>query len=145
MSGRGKGRGRGGVAQANDSLPGQPERLDHIPCPSPRHTCVHTSFHTFIQGVDLDGISAQLDGYSGDDITNICRDAAMNGMRRIMAGKTPAELKRLREMGQVRGVEGAGQASQRGSHQGEPKHVCCSGSARMPFAELKCAREVGQV
>jgi katanin p60 ATPase-containing subunit A1 len=52
--------------------------------------------------VDLDAISAQLDGYSGDDITNICRDAAMNGMRRITQGKTPAELKKLREMGQVR-------------------------------------------
>ncbi len=53
--------------------------------------------------VDLETISAQLDGYSGDDITNICRDAAMNGMRRITHGKTPAELKKLREMGQVGG------------------------------------------
>lgn len=38
---------------------------------------------------------------SGDDITNICRDAAMNGMRRMMAGKTPAELRALREQGKV--------------------------------------------
>lgn len=61
-------------------------------------------FQTVIlsDAVDLDLISAQLDGYSGDDITNICRDAAMNGMRRITQGKTPAELKKLREMGQVR-------------------------------------------
>lgn len=83
------------MARARIPLPGQPERLD-LPHPV---LCSH--FHTCTQGVDLDGISAQLDGYSGDDITNICRDAAMNGMRRIMAGKTPAELKRLREMGQV--------------------------------------------
>jgi len=28
--------------------------------------------------------------YSGDDITNIWRDAAMNGMRMLIAGKTQA-------------------------------------------------------
>ncbi len=39
---------------------------------------------------------------SGDDITNICRDAAMNGMRRNIAGKTPMELKKMKELGQVR-------------------------------------------
>jgi katanin p60 ATPase-containing subunit A1 len=32
---------------------------------------------------------------SGDDITNICRDAAMNGMRRKIAGKTPAEIREM--------------------------------------------------
>lgn len=56
------------------------------------------------ENVDLNKISTQLEGYSGDDITNICRDAAMNGMRRITHGKTPAELKRLREQGQVGGA-----------------------------------------
>lgn len=50
-------------------------------------------------GVDLENVAAQLEGYSGDDITNICRDAAMNGMRRLVAGKTPAEIKALREAG----------------------------------------------
>jgi hypothetical protein len=43
-------------------------------------------------------------GRSCDDITNICRDAAMNGMRRNIAGRTPAEIKKLREMGQASGA-----------------------------------------
>ncbi len=36
-----------------------------------------------------------MQGYSGDDITNICRDAAMNGMRRKIEGKTAAEIRQL--------------------------------------------------
>ncbi len=50
-------------------------------------------------GVNLESVAGQLEGYSGDDITNICRDAAMNGMRRMVAGKTPMEIKALREAG----------------------------------------------
>lgn len=45
--------------------------------------------------VNFELISSRLQGYSGDDITNICRDAAMNGMRRKIAGKTPAEIREM--------------------------------------------------
>merc|ERR1712216_381203 len=42
--------------------------------------------------VEVDTIAAEMEGYSGDDITNICRDAAMNGMRRKIIGKRPEEI-----------------------------------------------------
>ena len=44
---------------------------------------------------DVDfGVVAELcEGFSGDDITNICRDAAMNGMRVLIAGKTPDQIR----------------------------------------------------
>ncbi|KAI8464204.1 MAG: P-loop containing nucleoside triphosphate hydrolase protein [Monoraphidium minutum] len=59
-----------------------------------------------LKGIDVDpnveftAVTSRLDGYSGDDITNICRrarsrDAAMNGMRRRIAGKTPTEIREM--------------------------------------------------
>ncbi|KAK3268290.1 Katanin p60 ATPase-containing subunit A1 [Cymbomonas tetramitiformis] len=43
--------------------------------------------------IDWDLMARKTEGYSGDDITNICRDASMNGMRRKIQGKTPEEIK----------------------------------------------------
>jgi katanin p60 ATPase-containing subunit A1 len=54
-----------------------------------------------LQGVDIaddcdfDKIAAMGEGYSGDDITNVCRDAAMNGLRRAIEGKNINEIKAL--------------------------------------------------
>lgn len=45
--------------------------------------------------VDIDVLAKRTEGYSGDDLTNICRDASMNGMRRKIAGKTPDEIKNM--------------------------------------------------
>lgn len=44
---------------------------------------------------DFDKIAQMGEGYSGDDITNVCRDAAMNGLRRAIEGKDIEQIRRL--------------------------------------------------
>jgi len=45
--------------------------------------------------VDLKVIATNLKGYSGADITNVCRDASMMSMRRKIAGLRPDQIKQL--------------------------------------------------
>uniref|UniRef100_A0A8C9YJG4 Katanin p60 ATPase-containing subunit A1 n=1 Tax=Sander lucioperca TaxID=283035 RepID=A0A8C9YJG4_SANLU len=45
--------------------------------------------------VDLDKISEQMEGYSGADITNVCRDASLMAMRRRIEGLTPDEIRNI--------------------------------------------------
>ncbi|KAI5747693.1 hypothetical protein M8J77_017515 [Diaphorina citri] len=45
--------------------------------------------------VDLTHIASQLDGYSGADITNVCRDASMMSMRRKIIGLTPEQIRQI--------------------------------------------------
>merc|ERR1719411_2187326 len=47
------------------------------------------------EGLDLRSISRKLGGYSGADITNVCRDASMMSMRRKIAGLRPSEIRNL--------------------------------------------------
>jgi katanin p60 ATPase-containing subunit A1 len=47
------------------------------------------------EDVDLDLLSAETDGYSGADVTSVCRDASMMSMRRMIKGKTPSEIRQL--------------------------------------------------
>uniref|UniRef100_A0A3Q7J8Q7 AAA+ ATPase domain-containing protein n=1 Tax=Solanum lycopersicum TaxID=4081 RepID=A0A3Q7J8Q7_SOLLC len=45
--------------------------------------------------VDIEQVAQKTKGYSGDDLTNICRDASLNGMRQKIAGKTIDEIKNI--------------------------------------------------
>ncbi|KAJ0816672.1 putative microtubule-severing ATPase [Helianthus annuus] len=45
--------------------------------------------------MDFTVIARQTDGYSGDDLTNVCRDASFEGMRRKLAGKTREEIRNM--------------------------------------------------
>lgn len=47
------------------------------------------------ESVDLMQIATRLDGYSGADITNVCRDASMMSMRRKIAGLKPEQIRQL--------------------------------------------------
>ncbi|XP_065078175.1 katanin p60 ATPase-containing subunit A1 isoform X3 [Ochlerotatus camptorhynchus] len=46
--------------------------------------------------LDTETIGDQLRGYTGSDIANVCRDAAMMAMRRHINGLTPSEIKMIR-------------------------------------------------
>lgn len=45
--------------------------------------------------VNLGEVAQKLEGYSGADITNVCRDAAMMGFRRRIAGLRPDEIRNI--------------------------------------------------
>ncbi|NP_999733.1 katanin p60 ATPase-containing subunit A1 isoform X1 [Strongylocentrotus purpuratus] len=45
--------------------------------------------------IDLKSIAEKMDGYSGADITNVCRDASMMAMRRRIQGLRPEEIRHI--------------------------------------------------
>ncbi|KAK4354056.1 hypothetical protein RND71_026250 [Anisodus tanguticus] len=53
------------------------------------------SNNTSAPGLDIEQVARRTKGYNGDDLTNICRDASLNGMRRKIAGKATDEIKNI--------------------------------------------------
>ncbi|CAG9461115.1 unnamed protein product [Pedinophyceae sp. YPF-701] len=68
-------------------LPGRPEREELFR--------INLRSVEVEENVDFAVLASETEGYSGDDITNICRDASLNGMRRKVAGLTPAEIRAM--------------------------------------------------
>jgi len=56
---------------------------------------INTKSIKLTSSVDLKELATRLDGYSGADITNICRDASMMSMRRRIKGLRPEEIKNI--------------------------------------------------
>lgn len=45
--------------------------------------------------IQLEDIAEKIEGYSGADITNVCRDASLMAMRRRINGLSPEEIRAL--------------------------------------------------
>jgi|TARA_B110000977_G_scaffold118608_1_gene153034 katanin p60 ATPase-containing subunit A1 len=77
------------------------EKRIYIPLPDAdaRAALVHINVRNVEVSLDVDveNLAQRMDGYSGDDITNVCRDAAMNGMRRKIVGKRPEEIRAMKK------------------------------------------------
>lgn len=75
------------------------EKRIYIPLPTAegREALLRINLREVKQAVDLDvvEIARRLDGYSGADITNVCRDACMMVMRRRIHGLTPEQIRSL--------------------------------------------------
>lgn len=72
------------------------EKRVYIPLPDPdaAKALVEINLKDIKSGddVDLDELAKLAEGYSGADITSVCRDAAFMSMRKAIAGKTPQEM-----------------------------------------------------
>ncbi|KAK7335960.1 hypothetical protein VNO80_28122 [Phaseolus coccineus] len=73
------------------------EKRIYIPLPNleSRKELIRINLRTVSPDVNIDGVAKRTEGYSGDDLTNVCRDASLNGMRRKIAGKTRDEIKMM--------------------------------------------------
>eukprot|EP00252_Welwitschia_mirabilis_P004615 TRINITY_DN14922_c0_g1_i1.p1 TRINITY_DN14922_c0_g1~~TRINITY_DN14922_c0_g1_i1.p1 ORF type:complete len:528 (+),score=134.56 TRINITY_DN14922_c0_g1_i1:269-1852(+) len=85
--------------QIDEALRRRLEKRIYIPLPNyeSRRELIRINLRTVevAPDVDIDEVARRTEGYSGDDLTNICRDASMNGLRRRFLGKTIEELKNM--------------------------------------------------
>ena len=87
--------------QLDEALRRRLEKRVYIPLPDLEGR--EQLFDINLQTVKLDEnvskteLASQLEGYSGADIANICRDAAFMSMRRCVAGLSADEIKSLPE------------------------------------------------
>eukprot|EP00756_Hemistasia_phaeocysticola_P033487 Hpha_TRINITY_DN16467_c4_g10::TRINITY_DN16467_c4_g10_i1::g.160875::m.160875/K07767/KATNA1; katanin p60 ATPase-containing subunit A1 len=73
------------------------EKRIYIPCPDlkDRVELFHInsrSIKTSCSEADWEQLARLCEGYSGADITNVCRDASMSHMRRVLAAKNRSEI-----------------------------------------------------
>lgn len=83
----------------DDAIIRRLEKRVYIPLPD-QHACreilrinlkeVHVD-----PSVDMEILAAKFEGYSGADITNVCRDASLMGMRRRIGGLTTEQIRSL--------------------------------------------------
>lgn len=52
---------------------------------------------TVEEAFDHQTVADKLEGYTGSDISNVCRDAAMMAMRRKICGRSPDEIKKIKK------------------------------------------------
>lgn len=75
------------------------EKRIYIPLPSVsgREALLKINLRDVEKGQDLNlaKVASKLEGYSGSDITNVCRDACMMAMRRRISGLSSGEIKSL--------------------------------------------------
>jgi transitional endoplasmic reticulum ATPase len=76
----------------------RPSRLEsHVLVPAPDEAArraifdVHTRGKPLADDVDLDELAAHTAGYSGADVTAVCREAAMQAIREVAEKYDPAE------------------------------------------------------
>ena len=72
-------------------LPDEPARLAML--------MIHLKGLQLADDVDLPALAARTAGYSGADLQLVCRDASMMPMRRMVEGKSPAEIVELQAAG----------------------------------------------
>ncbi|EGD75171.1 katanin p60 ATPase-containing subunit A1 [Salpingoeca rosetta] len=85
--------------QIDEALRRRLEKRIYIPLPTDvgrrKLLDINLASVSLADDVDLDKIAAETEGYSGADLTNVCRDASMMAMRRAIRGKSPEEIKAM--------------------------------------------------